>query len=111
MRNTLIFVVFLLVGNSVSAANVWKSDAYIKGVQALANGDYLIMTTASDLTACNGDNQLKVSVGENTLTAEGAKIILSMALVSLSSKTKVSVFYDNASQSCFVQQMYLSNNT
>jgi len=102
---------FISFNSEATISNVWKYDAYIKGVQAKGNGDDIIYTLKSDLEACPSESQITVASNVNSVTADGSKNILALALVALSSKTKVSIIYDENSDECNINQLYLSNNS
>lgn len=101
----------LLSTSAIShAENLWVNDTNITGIQALNDGRFILYLPAGSGPVCNeGGKLFYVVPGQNGVSAEGAKTILSLALVAQSTKNKASIKYDNSTASCYVQQFYLNN--
>lgn len=103
----------------VTAASVLPSYAAeqtkistITDVYPMANGSFVI-SLADEPTHCTSTQvpkRLTVKVGENNMTAEGARQMFAAVLAALTSEVGVYVAYDDATSSCYVNRLKLSQN-
>ncbi|NQZ09966.1 MAG: hypothetical protein HRT35_22675 [Algicola sp.] len=110
--NALLATCVLACSSTAMAENVWKTQTNIEGVQALHDGSYILYLPLGTDSTCNeGGKLFRVAENQNQVTQEGARNLLTVALVAYTSKKKVSVLYDNGSASCYVQQIHLRNDS
>lgn len=99
-----------LASLSAIAAPVWKSATTIQGIQAGADGSFILALPAgSDPVCTNGGVFFYVAPGQNGVTPEGARVILSVALLAYASGKQIHLLYDNSTQACYVQTLHLTN--
>ena len=100
----------LLVPMSSFATNVWKTGTTIQGLQVLPDGGFILYLPVGTDGVCPEGRLMYVAVNQNSITQEGLKTTLSVAMLAYSTGNLVSIVYDNAANSkCYVQQLYLSN--
>jgi hypothetical protein len=78
----------------------------------MANGSF-VLSLANEPTHCTSTQvpkRLTIKVGENNMTAEGARQMFASALVALTSEAGVYVAYDDATSSCYINRLRLTQN-
>lgn len=101
---------FLAMSGAAGAAESWYQD-YVRYVYPLSNGDFVI-TFATSPAACTHPGNPKyfhVQVGHNGVTSDGAKAMLATALTSFVTGRKLSVAFNDASSSCDVNRLLVSD--
>ncbi len=96
----------LLTVSSANAAPTWH-EAKITEVYPLANGAFII-SFDSDSTACTSSSVPKyyyVEVGQNGMTQEGLKNMLSVSLTAASLQVDVLISFDDSSAYCYVNRI------
>ena len=90
------------------AANVWNSPDLITKVQVIHHGGFIVYFENVFNTTCSGDgNRSYVYSGQNGVTDDGVKALLSTALLALSTGIPASVKYDDTNSNCWVQYLKL----
>jgi len=107
MRLWLSFVFAFLVGSyQAIAADVWHS-AKIKQVYPLSQGDF-ILTFEQDSPACLNGNTPKyyyVAVGQNGVTADALKNLLSVSLAAAAQRKTVVINFNDQSTACYINRL------
>lgn len=91
------------------AAEVWHSSK-IRLIYPLANGSVVLAmaTNAADCTNTSSPKYHFIQAGQNGMTAEGVKNLLAVAMAAAAQGKDVSISYDNATNSCFVNRLSVS---
>ena len=100
----------LLMGGPAFAADV-THVANVTRIVALGDGRVVLQFDA-DNASCSDANSPKgyyVTVGQNGVTADGLKSILSMATVAVALERPLSFHFDSSSAYCFISQVMLVN--
>jgi hypothetical protein len=94
---------------SLQAAETWHGST-LQFVYPLSNGDFVIGfdTSSSACTNPNSPKYMYVAVGQNGVDAEGAKKMYAAALTALVAGKTLSVAFDNATPSCYVNRFSVS---
>jgi hypothetical protein len=92
---------------AAEAANAWSAELNIEGVITNPAGGFLLLLPASNPACGSSGNQFNVTVGVNSLTADGAKVALAQVLTAYAMGKKIIVLFDSAIAGCPVQQVYL----
>jgi hypothetical protein len=98
-----------LIATGSRAAETWHSGKIIT-VYPLANGSFVIAMD-TDAAACTNTSKPKyhfVQVGQNSVTADGAKSILATALAAAAQGKTVTLNYDSDSASCYINRISVS---
>ena len=98
--------VFGASGTAV-AANAWTAELQIQGIISNPQGGFLLLLPASNPACGSSGNQFNVSVGVNSVTADGAKVALALAMTAYAMGKPVVVLFDGAIAGCPVQQVYI----
>ena len=91
------------------AAEAWHSGKLTK-VYSLADGPFVI-SFDSEAPSCSNTNQPKcyyVRSGENGMTPEGVRNLLSSSLAAAAQGKPVSINFDNTTQHCYVNRLAVS---
>ncbi|ABD82270.1 hypothetical protein [Saccharophagus degradans] len=99
---------FSVVGN-VFAENKWHQST-IKTIYPLANGDFVLIFNTDSLL-CPVDNTGKyhyVRVGQNDVTSEGARNMLSVALAAAAMGKEVDINFDITDERCFINRLFIT---
>jgi hypothetical protein len=111
MKKIIFLALFYSLSTNIFAANTWKNATYIEGVQALNDNRFILYLPAGSDPICKEAGKLfYVAPTQNGVTVDGAKNILSLALVAFTTGKKVSIRYNNGTSSCYVQQIHLRND-
>jgi len=98
----------LLFSSQSYAANKWKIGTKIYGVQALVSGAFIDYGQNGDGPACTeGGKLFYVAVGQNGVTEEGLKTLLSVALSAFAAEKQVSFQYNDSTSSCYISTIYM----
>ena len=99
-----------LVSLDAAATNVWTGYKSVTAVQVIENGGFLIYFDSAIGNPCSsaGNNALYVDVGQNFVTADGAKGMLAAALSALAAGMRVSVMYDDSTSFCYGRYVTVS---
>jgi hypothetical protein len=90
-----------------SAANDWTAELPIQGTISNPQGGFLLLLPASNPACSSSGNQFNVYVGVNSVTADGAKAALALAMTAYAMGKPVVVLFDSAIAGCVVQQVYI----
>lgn len=85
------------------AANVWKSAVGITGIMSLTDGGFIIFGAAASAQECTDGKAFYVRANQNGQTSEGIKTSLALALTAFLTGKTVTLLYDNAYATCYVQ--------
>ena len=106
---TMMLLPAVLAISTASAAPTWHTST-INAVYPQANGEVVIVFN-EDAPTCTNASRPKyhyVRVGENGMTQEGVKMIMSAALSAAALGKPVTINFDNASTGCFVNRLWVS---
>lgn len=101
----------MAVSPTANAAVKWTTDSKVNVVQALNDGGFLITLDRVVNPVCQGAGDSKrvhIYPGQNGVTAEGAKALLSVAITAMVSNLNVSIMYDDAASNCWGKYIVLS---
>lgn len=102
------FLAIFFISSESYAANKWKNGTKIYGVQALASGAFIVYGQNGDDPACaEGGKLFYVAVGQNGVTEEGLKSLLSVALSAFAAGKQVSFQYNDSTPSCYISTIYM----
>ncbi len=109
-RNTLINLIVTAVFSSSSMAidYAWHTST-IKKLTMLNNGSFKIVLVddSSQCSPLSGDDIFSVTVDESGVREEGRKHMLSTVLSAAAQGIKVSIAFDPASPSCYVNRLQM----
>ena len=100
-----------LFAESAFADPVWHSSR-IRYVYPLAEGDFVI-TFVEDAPTCQNTSSPKyhyVRVGENGVTQEGLRGMLSAALTAGAANLPVTINFDDSTSGCFINRLLVVFN-
>ena len=102
------FLIMLLwFGIGAANAEVTSFTSKITAVYPLANGR-VVLNFSDQPPACTGQGNPKyfyLEVGQQGVTEKGFNNIYAAALTAATTGSSVSVFFDNASQYCYINRM------
>ena len=103
------YLVVMLIGfiSLSSKASTWHNDHVLR-IYPHANGNFVITFKNPPDSCINGSKYFYVNVGSNSMTAEGADKIYSLALTAATTGKKLRVNFDETSNSCAVNRAYVS---
>ena len=107
MMRAALVILGLGLGSQAMAAYAWKTNLPIEGIIPHPSG-VLLMLTASDPNCGVSGNQFNAVINANGQTADGVKMILSVALVALTTGRTVDVVVDTSIAGCPVQQIRIN---
>ena len=99
-------LVSLVCSFQTLAADVWHT-AKIKHVYPLSQGDF-ILRFEQDSPACLNGNTPRyyyVAVGQNGVTADGLKILLSVSLAAAAQKKSVVINFSDSTDACYINRL------
>jgi hypothetical protein len=98
------------LGAPLAMAEGWHQD-FVKTVYPLSNGNFVVIFVSSPSSCPNANNPkyFYVQVGNNGVTSDGAKAMLATALTAFTTGRKLTVAFDDASASCDVNRMSVSD--
>ncbi|MGH7926870.1 MAG: hypothetical protein ACREQV_03650 [Candidatus Binatia bacterium] len=81
----------------------------IARIYSLSNGNLTLLMTSDDpaCTSINSPHYYKVVLGENGVTADGLRLIYATAMTAVALGRQVSLYFDDATSNCFVEQILL----
>jgi len=109
LRLTVLFVLFSLA-TSAGAAATWHT-AKITHVYPAGEGTHVVLRFDADSPACTNTNDSDyyyIYVGENGVTADGLKILLSTALAAAAAGKTVTINFDSASPNCYINRLWVA---
>ena len=111
MKVLLLVSTIFAAGISISpaeAAEYWHTST-VKWVYPKADGDFVIAfdTASSGCPSTDNPQYFNVVVGQNDMTAEGAKNVYAAALVALTTRQTVSVAFESVG--CYVNRLIVAN--
>jgi hypothetical protein len=89
------------------AANVWRGPYPVSSIINGPNGGFLLLLEASNPNCGLSGNQFNVNPGQNSVTADGVKAALAVALMAVASGRPISIVVDDTIAGCPVQQIRL----
>jgi hypothetical protein len=89
------------------ATNAWTAELPIDGIISNPQGGFLLLLPASNPACGSSGNQFNVFVGVNSVTADGAKSALALAMTAYALGKPLIVLFDSAIAGCAVQQVYI----
>lgn len=109
MKIALLAALALVAFSSATAAPTWHTSK-IKAVYPQANGDVVIVFTENAPTCLNtsASKYHYVRVGQNSMTEDGLKLIMSAALAVASAGKSVAVSFDSTTTGCFINRLWAS---
>lgn len=105
----LLLCLFVLFSQVTHAADKWHT-AEIKTVYPLADGNFYLLFK-KDAPTCTNSNTPKyhhVSVGKNSVTAEGVKVMFTTALTAASLGKPITINFDDSGSGCYINRLRLS---
>lgn len=90
------------------AANV-THQAYVTRVMAEADGT-VRLSFATEAASCTNPNSPKfyiISVGQQSVTADGLRAMHATALTALTMERRLSIVFDNATTNCYVNRLQI----
>jgi hypothetical protein len=92
------------------AAEQWGAST-VRSVYPMGNGNFVLqlMTDPPACPATSSPKYLWVSVGENGMTAEGAKALLATALAAMAMDKTIHVAFTDTSTNCYVNRLAVIN--
>lgn len=97
-----------IVAFPVLPAEVWHT-AYLQRVYPQADGKVLLAFT-SDHAQCSYSSSPKyhaITVGQNSVTADGLRAMQSAALMAFAMGRQVSIAFDDATSNCYVNRLII----
>ncbi len=108
LRLTLLFVL-LSTATSAGAAATWHTGK-ITRVYPTGDGVSVVIQFDTDSPACTHSSTpdyYYVQVGQNGVTADGLKILLSTALAAAAANKTVGINFDSASSNCYINRLWV----
>lgn len=95
IRIKLSVISILLLVSVVASADDWTDPKGIQSVQVMNHGGFMIILKEPNRTICTQDDATTILFypNHNGVTYEGAKSLLSSALIAFTTDTKVNVMY------------------
>jgi hypothetical protein len=93
---------------SAGAAEVWHT-AYVKRIYPTADGSVRLSFVTDHATCTNADSPkvYYITVGQNSVTADGLKAMHATALTAFAMERQVSIAFDNATASCYINRLII----
>lgn len=108
MGKILILVIGWIVASPSQALTSKWFTSEIKTIYPLSTGDFVLIFKQESLNCTNGSKYHYVREGNNGVTREGVKSMLSTALVAASTGKEVTISFDTDSQYCSINRLYVS---
>lgn len=103
-----ITIIALLMMPLLSVAeNVWH-ESTIRTIYPLGSGAFVIIPVVPAPDCTRSDSYLYVSEGENGVSAEAVKNMLSVSLTAATLGKNIKVNYNKNSTSCFISKLQIS---
>lgn len=100
-------LIMLSLGSlAANAAEVWHT-AYLKRVYPTADGSVRLSFVTDHATCTNADSPkvYYITVGQNGVTADGLRAMHATALTAFAMERQVSIAFDNATASCYINRL------
>lgn len=110
MKKLFFLILLTLFVSNVNATARWHT-AIVQTVYPHSNGDFVIIFDKDSSYCSNsatGNKYYYVSAGQNRVNRKGVKSMLSTALTAATTKNRLSINFDDATEKCFVNRMKLS---
>jgi len=102
--SALVAALLALQAPVVLANPVWTNAAPVTHIEAVQDGTFLVYTSASVSSNCvTASGGLYFQVGANTVTSDGIKTLLTLAMSALVSGKTVQVLYDDTAPTCYAK--------
>jgi hypothetical protein len=110
IRHALIGILLAAGTAETNAAESWYQDN-VKTVYPLQSGDFVVTFVNSPAACLNGSNPkyFHVQVGTYGVTIDGARAMLATALTAFIAGKRLTVVFNDASTSCEVNRMVISD--
>ena len=109
--NMKFFTIFiaLFLSLAVQADNKWH-DSTIKTIYPTADGGFVLIldTDSSNCPQTAVGKYHYVTVGDNSMTTEGANKIYSLALMAAATDKVVNIYFNDATNRCAINRMHVS---
>lgn len=102
----LLVLLMLLISSAANAATWYSSE--IKWIYPVSDGSFIITFKGETPNCSDPSNYHYVKAGENGMTAEGVKVLLSVALSAATTGRKLAVNFDETSPICAVNRAYVA---
>lgn len=110
MRKLILTLVGVLALASNAAATGWWHTSTVQSVYPAADGRFVLVFTSPHVKCTNPDGYFTVSPGENGASEAGVKNMYAAALAGAATGNPVSVFFEDATPSCFVNRLSVNFN-
>lgn len=102
---------FALGSFAANAAEVWHT-AYLKRIYPTSTGSVtlIFMTDHANCTNANNPKYYTIAVGQNGVTIDGLRAMHSTALTAFAMERQVSIAFDDATSSCYINRLYVSES-
>ena len=109
-RMSITLISFLSIGFSVpgSATALWSPAGTIANIEVLNDGGFILYLTQSISSSCTTYNGIYIASSNNTVTTDGVKTLLAVAIAALTAGKNVTVDYDTSTASCFGKFVQIS---
>lgn len=99
----------LLLCGVAHAAEVWHTST-LKRIYPLANGSIVLQfdSESASCTATTNPKYYNIVVGQNGVTTDGLRNMLAVALTAFSTGRSISIAFDDASPSCYVNRLQIN---
>lgn len=87
-------------GTAVST-EVWTPVGTITSVEVVESGGFLVRLSGGVGTACTAANAVYIYAGQHSVTADGQKALLAIALTAFTAGKPVSILYDDSTANCW----------
>lgn len=103
-----VLVASALLADVVHAAQV-SHGSKVKMVYPPSDGNFIIILQVDPPNVCTAgaNKQLNVVAGQAGANAEGVKKMYAAALLALAAEKDITVVFDNATQQCYVNRLYI----
>jgi ABC-type glycerol-3-phosphate transport system substrate-binding protein len=110
ISRALVGILFAAGAAETNAAESWYQDT-VKTVYPLPNGDFVVTFVTSPAACLNASNPkyFHVQAGINGVTVDGVKSMLATALTAFVAGKRLTVVFNDASTSCDVNRMVISD--
>ena len=107
-RTRSIFACILLLVGSPLWATEYAHTSTVAFVYPTSDGNFVVGFNTNHANCSNGSLPIKyhsITVGQNSVTADGAKKMYAALLVALSAGLTVSIHFDNGTSYCYVNRL------
>ena len=93
-----------------STAEVWHTST-IRNIYPQADGNFVLQFTLDSESCTNASNPKNyyVSVGQNSMTSDGAWKIYAAAMLAMVRNKTVAIAFDEATATCYVNRLVVTN--